>query len=149
MHQDENAQPPFNINDIHGEFGSYAEEYRRSIDDPEGYWRDAAKELDWFEEPQTILQQRYENNPNFFDWFPDGKLNTSYLCLDVHVKNGKGDEIALIYDSPLSGGIKQKISFGQLLDQVRPGWRRRREIHRPATFLFFFLVPISFWPHSL
>jgi propionyl-CoA synthetase len=110
--------PPLNLHNIQGEFGSYAHEYKRSIEDPEGFWKDAAKQITWFQEPETILKPRYDNNPHFWDWFPDGTLNTSYNCLDVHVKNGRGDQIALIYDTPLTGGKKERFTYKELLDLV-------------------------------
>ena len=79
---------------------SYATEYRRSIDDPEGFWREQARDIEWFDFPQTILDQ----DPNGASrWFRGGKLNTCWLALDRHVERGRGDQTALIYDSPVTG----------------------------------------------
>ena len=87
---------------IVGEYGAYAKQYDESIRSPETFWKEAAKSLHWFEEPQTTLR-RDKSNSYLYDWFPDGMINTSYNCLDVHVKDGRGDQTALIYDSPMTG----------------------------------------------
>jgi propionyl-CoA synthetase len=110
--------PQLNRDDIRGEFGAYQVEYNRSLQDAEGFWKDAANALTWFEEPKTILKQRYDNNPYFYDWFSDGTLNVCYNCLDVHVQNGRGDQTALIYDSPLAGNKKERFTYKELLEQV-------------------------------
>lgn len=102
--------------DVTGRHGSYLEEYKRSLRDPEGFWADAASNLHWFTPPKTILSQS-ETNPNMCSWFPDGQINTSYNCLDVHVNAGRGDQDALIYDSPLTN-TKEKYTFSELLDHV-------------------------------
>ncbi len=106
----------FDRNAIQGEFGAYAKQYDESITSPESFWKKAAKDLHWFEEPQTALQQS-ETNPHLYDWFPDGKINTSYNCLDVQVQNGRGDQTALIYDSPVTN-TKESYTYSELLEQV-------------------------------
>lgn len=106
----------FDRNSIQGEFGAYAKQYDESITSPEGFWKEAANDLHWFEEPQTTLQQS-ETNPHLHDWFPDGKINTSYNCLDVNVQNGRGDQTALIYDSPVTN-TKESYTYNELLEQV-------------------------------
>ena len=107
---------PSNPHDVTGRHGSYLEEYKRSLRDPEGFWADAASNLHWFTPPKTILSQS-ETNPNMCSWFPDGQINTSYICLDVHVNAGRGDQDGLIYDSPLTN-TKEKYTFSELLDHV-------------------------------
>jgi acyl-coenzyme A synthetase/AMP-(fatty) acid ligase len=93
---------------------NYISEYRRSIDDPEGFWREKAADIDWFEFPPTILDQ----DPNgAWRWFRGGKLNTCWLALDRHVEHGLGDRIALIYDSPATGTVA-RYSFTELRDWV-------------------------------
>ena len=106
----------FDRNSIQGEYGAYAKQYDESIRSPETFWKEAANNLHWFEEPQTTLQQD-ESNPHLYDWFPGGKINTSYNCLDVHVQNGRGDQTALIYDSPMTGK-KETHTYSELLEQV-------------------------------
>ncbi len=92
----------------------YQEEYRRSISDPEGFWREQARAIDWFEFPDTILS-RDENG--FFRWFPGGKLNTCHLAVDRHVQQGRGEQTAIIHDSPVTD-TRRRISYAELQDQV-------------------------------
>ena len=66
----------------------YAEEYRRSLDAPEDFWREQAREIDWFEFPKTILDR---DANGAWRWFRGGKLNTAWLALDRHVAAGRGD----------------------------------------------------------
>lgn len=104
--------------DVHGDFGSYKEEYELSLRDPETFWRKAADQIEWFEKPKTILDYDPKRNPHFPKWFPDGVLNMSYNCLDVHVhKHGRGKQDALLYDSPVTG-VKQRFTYEELLHQV-------------------------------
>jgi len=105
----------FDRNSIVGEFGVYAKEYDHSVSSPESFWKEASDSLHWFEKPQTILRRK--GNSLLYDWFPDGKINTSYNCLDVHVKDGRGDQTALIYDSPMTDR-KEKYTFSELLEKV-------------------------------
>jgi acyl-coenzyme A synthetase/AMP-(fatty) acid ligase len=88
--------------------------YRESIDNKESFWKDQAALLHWYKTPQTILLQ---NEKGFYRWFADGEINISYLCLDYHVENGRGEQTALIYDSPVTHTIK-KYSYRELLDLV-------------------------------
>lgn len=92
----------------------YQAEYQRSVDDPEGFWRDAAEEIEWFDVPAEILSTDEHGN---YRWFRGGKLNTSYLALDRHCKLGRGDDIAVIYDSPVTD-TQEKISFADMRERV-------------------------------
>ncbi|MEZ5558902.1 MAG: AMP-binding protein [Pseudomonadales bacterium] len=93
---------------------SYASEYQRSLTDPEGFWREKAQLLPWFEFPRTILDQD-ENGA--WRWFRGGRTNTAWLALDRHVADGRGEQTALIYDSPVTGRI-ERYSFAALTDWV-------------------------------
>lgn len=93
---------------------TYQAEYARSIEDPQAFWGDKAAALKWFKAPQQILS-RDENGMD--RWFADGELNTSYLALDVHVEQGRGDQAALIFDSPVTG-TQKRYSYRELRDQV-------------------------------
>lgn len=93
---------------------SYESEFRRSIEDPEGFWRAQAEAIAWYKFPETILGE--DENGNAV-WFADGELNTAYLTLDVHVENGRGEQTALIYDSPVTGTIKTR-TYRELRDEV-------------------------------
>ena len=119
-HDHDIVYPPLNRNEIRGEFGEYQKEYDRSITSLGDFWMDASKKLTWFDEPTISIQQRAGDNNNqyFYDWFPDGTINTSYNCLDVHVQSGRGDQIALIYDSPLTNNTKEQYTYNELLDKV-------------------------------
>lgn len=93
---------------------SYQQEYDRSILDPEGFWSDKARSLAWYKFPEKILSK----DGNGIDrWFADGELNTAYLALDYHVEQGRGEQIALIYDSPVTGS-KTTFSYRELRDRV-------------------------------
>lgn len=92
----------------------YPATYRRSIADPEGFWLDAAEAVDWFDAPTRALDS---SNAPFYRWYPDATLNTAYNALDRHVANGRADQAAIIYDSPVTG-VKRTHTYAELLDQV-------------------------------
>ncbi|MBK6874772.1 MAG: propionyl-CoA synthetase [Kineosporiaceae bacterium] len=94
--------------------GAYEAAFRRSIEDPSGFWGEAAKGIDWVQAPTQVLD---DSNPPFYKWFPDGVLNTCYNALDRHVINGRADQLALIYDSPVTG-TKRTYTYSELLEQV-------------------------------
>ncbi len=94
--------------------GSYAEAFRQSLDDPEGFWGSAVQGIDWYREPTVVLDK---SNPPFYRWFADGVLNTCFNAVDRHVRDGRGDQAALIYDSPVTGTCRT-ITYRELLDQV-------------------------------
>ena len=94
--------------------GRYAEEFRRSLDDPEGYWRDAAGAIDWITPPTRILD---DSAPPMYRWFPDAELNTCYNALDRHVERGRAGQVALIYDSPVTDQVV-RYTYEELRDQV-------------------------------
>jgi propionyl-CoA synthetase len=104
--------------------GRYAEEFRRSLDDPEGFWRDAATGIDWVTPPKRILD---DANPPMYRWFPDATLNTCFNALDRHVAGGRGDQIALIYDSPVTGTV-QRFTYAELLERVAKAAGALREL---------------------
>ena len=85
-----------------------------SIIDPEYYWKQQAKLVAWYKTPQTILSTNAEG---YHQWFADGELNTCYLALDYHVEQGRGAEIALIYDSPVTQ-CKQQYTYRELTSEV-------------------------------
>ena len=82
--------------------------------DPEGFWGTIAQEIDWTRPPRRILDDR---NPPFYRWFTGGTLNTCYNAVDRHVNAGRGDQAALIYDSPVTGAART-LTFAELLDLV-------------------------------
>lgn len=93
---------------------SYQTEYQRSIEQPELFWAEQARALPWYTAPQTILSQ---DNDGIYHWFDDGEMNTCYMAVDYHVEQGRGDQTAIIYDSPVTG-TKQTLSYAELQNQV-------------------------------
>ncbi len=93
---------------------TYRTEYEQSIQDPETFWRRQAADLAWYKMPTTILSQGADGH---YRWFADGELNTAYLALDYHVENGRGEQDALLYDSPVTG-VKKRFTYRQLRDEV-------------------------------
>jgi len=102
----------------------YFEVYENWKRDPEGFWREAAREIDWIEPPAKIFD---ESQGVYGRWFSDGITNTAYNCLDRHVERGRGAQAAVIYDSPVSGQ-KRAISYAELLDDVSTFAGALREI---------------------
>ncbi len=90
------------------------EMFRESIENKEHFWAEQAKEIHWFEFPKNILSNDANDYPQ---WFCDGKLNMSYLCIDYHIEMGHGNQIAVIYDSPVTGKV-EKYTFFQLKEEV-------------------------------
>ena len=93
---------------------AYEEAYRRSIEDPEGFWGEAAEAITWTKKWDKVLD---DSNKPFYRWFVGGELNTCYNALDVHIENGRGDQPALIYDSPVTDTIKT-YTYTELRDEV-------------------------------
>jgi propionyl-CoA synthetase len=94
--------------------GKYEAIFLKSIQDPEGFWGEAAEAITWYKKWDKVLDS---SNPPFYRWFAGGELNTCYNALDRHVEGGRADQTALIYDSPVTKTIK-KFTYRQLLDQV-------------------------------
>ncbi len=90
------------------------EQHKRSIEDPEGYWAEAADDCYWYKPCDKILD---DSNKPFYKWFQGGVTNTCFNALDLHVDNGLGDQLALIYDSPVTDTIKQ-YTYQTLRDEV-------------------------------
>lgn len=94
--------------------GIYEQSYRRSLADPEEFWAEAAADIDWIEPWQRVLD---DTDPPMYRWFPGGVMNTCHNALDRHVAAGRGDDTALIYDSPVTGAI-ERYSFRALTRTV-------------------------------
>jgi len=92
----------------------YQDIYQSSITDSEGFWSNVANDIFWYKKPTKILNS---SNPPFYKWFSDGVTNTCYNAIDLHVENGKGEKIAIIYDSPITNSQK-KITYSELKDLV-------------------------------
>ncbi len=92
----------------------YAEEYQRSLSNPNDFWGEAAQAIDWDQTWDNVLD---DSEAPIYRWFSGAKLNTCYNALDRHVKNGRADQAALIYDSPVTD-TKKTYSYQELLDEV-------------------------------
>ncbi|MEN8189733.1 MAG: propionyl-CoA synthetase [Thermodesulfobacteriota bacterium] len=94
--------------------GKFEEMFDNSVERPEEFWAGAAAGIDWGKEWDKVLDS---GNPPFYRWFSGAELNTCYNGVDRHVENGRGDQTAIIYDSPVTDS-KEKISYSQLRDRV-------------------------------
>jgi propionyl-CoA synthetase len=94
--------------------GRFDERYRRSLEDPEGFWAEAAASIDWDEPWRQVLD---ESRAPFYRWFTGGRLNSCHNALDRHVEDGRADQLALIYDSPVTG-TTAAFTYRELRDAV-------------------------------
>jgi len=92
----------------------YNQLYQHSITDKEAFWQEQSNALSWFIKPHTILSK---NEKGFDRWFTDGSINMAYCCLDWQIEQGRGEQNALIYDSPVSQTI-QHFTYNELKQQV-------------------------------
>ena len=93
---------------------TYADTFRRSIEDPEGFWGEQAGAVDWIKKPQQVLD---DSNAPFYRWFPGATLNTCFNALDRHVAAGRGEQAAIVYDSPVAEA-KRTLTYAQLTEQT-------------------------------
>ncbi len=100
----------------------YKEVYDAWQADPEGFWMDAAKAIDWDKPPSKALSDKGDG---LYEWFADGMVNTCWNAVDRHVEAGRGDQVAIIYDSPITGR-QAKITYGELQGAGRDVRRRPR-----------------------
>ncbi|OJY51612.1 propionyl-CoA synthetase [Pseudonocardia sp. 73-21] len=92
----------------------YDDVFQASVDNPEAFWLKAAESIDWHVAPTRALDA---SNPPFYRWFPDGELNVCHNALDRHVEGGRGEQAALVYDSPVTGS-QRTYTYAQLRDEV-------------------------------
>ena len=93
----------------------YHEIYARWQRDPQGFWGEAAADIDWFEKPKTAFDPKAGI---YGRWFPGGVCNTCFNAVDRHVNAGRGEQAAIIYDSPLAG-VKRTITYHRLLTETQ------------------------------
>src|SRR5579859_374766 len=111
LHAENELLPPKSLVE-NARLKNYEAEYKRSVEDPEGFWADAAKELEWFQPWNKVFDWKYPT----FEWFQGGKCNITYNCLDRQVKSGRKNKVAYIWAG--EDGAEQQITYGQLLDFV-------------------------------
>jgi len=92
----------------------YQAEYDRAMRDPEGFWADAARLIDWDRPWDRVLD---DSNKPFYRWFSGAMLNTCHNAVDRHVAAGRGEQAAIIYDSPVTD-TRETITYAQLQDRV-------------------------------
>lgn len=113
----------------------YTAIYRESIENKEAFWARQAEALHWYKKPRTILSQ---TDKGFYRWFADGEINISYGCLDYQVEYGRGEQVALIYDSPVTHTM-QRFTYRELLDLVArfAGGLQRMGVNRGDTVVIY------------
>jgi len=94
---------------------AYNEAHTSSLNDPEGFWGKAAEDIRWTKKWDKVLD---DSNLPFYRWFTGGELNTCFNALDRHVEDGRGDQAAIIYDSPVTGGTKRTYTYSELRDET-------------------------------
>jgi propionyl-CoA synthetase len=94
--------------------GAYQETYDRWKADPEAFWMEAARAIEWEREPDAALDS---SAAPIYRWFPGGRLNTCHNALDRHVRDGRGDQAALVYDSPVTGTVRT-YTYAELRDET-------------------------------
>src|SRR6476619_3006217 len=94
--------------------GAYQETYDRWNRDPEAFWRELAGRIEWEREPDAVLDS---SRAPLYRWFTGGRMNTCFNAVDRHVRDGRGDQPALIYDSPVTG-TQRTFTYADLQDEV-------------------------------
>ncbi len=92
----------------------YADLHQRSITDPNGFWMEQAQAIDWVKPPSKAL---FDENAPIYEWFNDGMVNTCWNALDRHVEAGRGEQVAVIHDSPVTNSIT-KLTYTEMRDRV-------------------------------
>ncbi|KAJ5117085.1 hypothetical protein N7526_011194 [Penicillium atrosanguineum] len=95
---------------------------KQSLTDPESFWSGHAERLHWHRKPSRALTRQTKTLPSgtqheHWSWFPDGEISTTYNCVDRHVASGRGDQVAIIWESPVTH-TTEKYTYAQLLDEV-------------------------------
>jgi acetyl-CoA synthetase len=111
LHAENELLPPRSLVE-NARLKDYAAEYKRSVEDPEAFWADAANELEWFRPWTKVFEWKYPT----FEWFQGGKFNITHNCLDRQVKSGRKNKVAYIWVG--EDGTERQVTYGQLLDQV-------------------------------
>jgi len=93
---------------------NYNQSYKLSLEQPEKFWTKAADNIHWDKPWKRVID---DSNIPFYRWFTGGELNTCYNALDYHIDNGHGEQVALIYDSPVTD-ICQSYTYSELRDEV-------------------------------
>lgn len=111
LHSENEIHPPASLV-ANARLRDYPAEYKRSIEDPDGFWSEVAKELEWFQPWTKVFAWKYPT----FQWFSGGKCNITYNCLDRQVKAGRKNKVAYTWTG--EDGAERQMTYGQLLDFV-------------------------------
>lgn len=100
---------------------NYQTYFKQSIEDPTAFWKTQAEQIDWFSFPKTILGT---SSDGIYEWFADGELNMAHLALEYQIAQGRGDQVAIYYDSPVTNldsgqDHKQALTFNELRAEVQ------------------------------
>jgi propionyl-CoA synthetase len=118
----------------------YNDVYANWQKDPEAFWMEAAEAIDWDRKPTKALD---DSNAPLYEWFSDGMVNTCWNAVDRHVENGRGEQTAIIYDSPITH-TKREISFVELRNRVATlaGALRKKGIEKGDRVIIYMpMVP--------
>jgi acyl-coenzyme A synthetase/AMP-(fatty) acid ligase len=114
---------------------SYQSLYDAALQDPQSFWAQQANQIAWFHTPPTALTRDEEG---LYRWFKGGKMNTCYLAVDYHVEQGRGNQVAFIYDSPVTN-TKKQYTYKQLQHEVArfAGVLHRLEVKKGDRVLIY------------
>ncbi len=114
---------------------NYKSEYKNSIEDPSNYWASELDRIPWFKKPSNILTK---NQNDYHQWFDDGMCNMSYMMLDYHVQMGRAQQLALIYDSPVTN-TKKQYTYAELLREVEDfaGVLKLKNVEKGDTVIIY------------
>lgn len=113
----------------------YQEAYRESLENPESFWGRAAEEIAWDRKWDKVLD---DSNPPFYKWFQGGMLNSCFNAVDYHIEQGRGNQTAVIYDSPVTNTVK-KFTFSELKERVSKiaGFLKQLGVSKGDTVLIY------------
>lgn len=114
---------------------SYQQHYQQFLQQPQAFWRQQAEQIKWFKFPEEILSKNSEQQDC---WFADGELNNCYLALDAHVNNGRAEQVAIYYDSPVTA-TQQQYTYAEVLDEVSrlAGFLQSRGLSKGDTVIIY------------
>jgi propionyl-CoA synthetase len=121
-----------------------------SLNDPESFWAEQASHLHWHKKPSRALSRTTKTlksgtSHDHWEWFPDGEISTCYNCVDRHVLAGRGEQTALIWDSPVTQ-TKEKYTYKQLLSEVETfaGVLRQEGVQKGDVVLIYSKLALPF-----
>lgn len=124
---------------------------QHSLTDPSSFWKAQADHLHWHKPPTSTLSKTVKSlksgtKHDHWEWFPDGEISTCYNCVDRHVLAGRGEETAIIWDSPVTN-TKEKYTYKRLLAEVElfAGVLREEGVKKGDVVLLYSRLSYIFW----